>query len=132
MKTGPHPAWLFLLVPAALAAGCNSEDADRMARVGHKVLEKAQSLAPDSDGPLSRLQAFGPGRESVTLDSRVAARLRWDKTLSDVEIQVRADGGVVELKGTVREAAQRQRAIELAESTMGVQRVTDSLEVAAP
>jgi len=132
LKIGAYPARLLSLVllPLAVqAVGCNSEDADRMARVGHKVLEKAEALAPEADGRLSRgWQAMRSGLDGMPLDARVTARLRWDKTLAEAEIQVSMDGGVVELKGSVRDAAQRQRAVELAESTAGVEKVTDSLE----
>ena len=62
----------------------------------------------------------------------MSQRLAWDKNLADARIQVRADGGAVELKGAVREAGQSKRAVELAESTAGVDKVTDSLEVAPP
>ena len=61
---------------------------------------------------------------------RVSARLRWDKSLVDAKIEVSEAGTTVELKGTVGEPAQKQRALELAESTAGVEKVTDSLEVA--
>ena len=63
------------------------------------------------------------------LDARVSARLRWDKALAGSKIQVQAKDGVVELKGPVIDLAQRRRAVELAESTAGADKVTDLLEV---
>lgn len=63
------------------------------------------------------------------LESRVAARLHWDKTLSDTGIQVQSRGSEIELKGTVQTAEQRRRAVDLAETTAGVERVIDSLEL---
>jgi len=136
LKIGANPARLLSLtaLPAAVIfAGCNNEDTDRMARVGHKVLAKAELLAPEADGRLSRgWQAMRSGLDSAPLDTRIATRLRWDKSLGDLDIQVRTEGGLVELKGTVRDAAQRQRAVELAEATVGVEKVIDSLEVSAP
>jgi osmotically-inducible protein OsmY len=122
-----------LLAFVALAAGCNQEEAERIVRIGHKLSARAESLSGDQIGSLSKgWQAVRNGWEETTLTGRVAARLRWDKKLADTQVQASAVGNVVELKGTVREASQRQRAVELAESTTGVEKVTDSLEVASP
>ena len=63
------------------------------------------------------------------VEARVTARLRWEKSLSDASIQVVASEGGIELKGKVAKVAQKKRAVELAESTTGVDRVTESLEV---
>ena len=68
----------------------------------------------------------------MTLDTRVAARLRWDKALVNHKIEVTAADGVVELKGKVGDLIQRRRAVEIAQSTAGVNEVRDSLEVAGP
>jgi osmotically-inducible protein OsmY len=59
----------------------------------------------------------------------VSARLSWDKSLAGVPVQVRANGGRVELHGTVPDLTQRRRAVELAESTAGVTEVVDALQV---
>jgi osmotically-inducible protein OsmY len=121
-----------LLTFVAVAAGCNQEDAERIVRVGHKLSARAESLSGDQIGLSKGWQAVRNGWEETTLAGRVAVRLRWDKKLADTQVQALAAGTVVELKGTVREASQRQRAVELAESTTGVEKVTDSLEVAPP
>jgi osmotically-inducible protein OsmY len=65
----------------------------------------------------------------MALDARVSARLRWDKTLSSEQIHVQATGGIIELKGRVRDLNQRRRAVELAESTVGTEQVLDLLEI---
>jgi hypothetical protein len=63
--------------------------------------------------------------------SRVSGRLRWDKMLADVPIEVvQIQAGEVELRGTVTHPDQKRRALELAESTAGVDRVADSLQFA--
>jgi hypothetical protein len=61
--------------------------------------------------------------------ARVTLRLRYEKTLAGSSIQVAAIEGGLELKGKVKDARQKKRAVELAESTTGVDRVTVSLEV---
>jgi osmotically-inducible protein OsmY len=55
--------------------------------------------------------------------------LQWDKTLADTTIDVAVTDKEVELRGTIRRDEQRRRAIELAESTVGVERVTDHLSL---
>ncbi len=83
-----------------------------------------------ADGKLfGGLQAMR-GAAEPDLAGRVSARLRWDKSLADVKIEVSASGSILELKGSVREPAQKKRVLELAESTDGVDKVTDNLEVA--
>jgi osmotically-inducible protein OsmY len=116
-----------------VAGGCNQEDAERIVRIGHKLSSRAESLSGDQMGGLSKgWQSVCNGWQETTLAGRVAARLRWDKKLADTPLQASAVGNIVELKGTVRDVDQRRRAVELAESTTGVEKVTDSLEVAPP
>src|SRR5262249_18438635 len=45
--------WLVLLLALALC-GCTGEDNDRLARVGRKVMGRAEALLGDADGRLSR------------------------------------------------------------------------------
>ena len=126
-------ASLFLLAYLALTSGCSSDDTDRLARVGHKVAARAAALAPDSDNKLARgWQAVSKGSAETSLAARVFNRLRWDKNLADTQIQVSAKGAVIELKGTVQDLDQRRRAVEIAESTAGVEKVVDALETPAP
>ena len=121
----------FWLLPVTVwITGCNGEDTERLAHVGHKVMEKIESATGNADGKLfGGLQAMR-GAAEPDLAGRVSARLRWDKSLADVKIEVSASGSILELKGSVREPAQKKRVLELAESTDGVDKVTDNLEVA--
>jgi BON domain len=121
-------AWLAL--PAALAlCGCTGEDNDRLARVGRKMMVRAETLLGDADGRLSRgWQALRDTGE-VSLTAKVSQRFAWDKALTEAKIVVQADGSTIELRGTVRDVAQRKRALDLAESTAGVERVIDSLQI---
>jgi len=106
-----------------LAAGCNQQDVDGLGRVGKKVMAQARSAA----GPLR--DKFDSGvRGLAGLRERVQSRLQWDRQLADVAIEVHVSAAEVELKGSVKTEDQRRRAIELAESTQGVERVIDSLQ----
>lgn len=121
----------WLLLGVVVACGCSNEDRDRLARVGRVAADKVEHLTSGANGKLaSGWQAFRADLDEMALDARVSARLRWDKTLTDVPIQVHAAGGIVELQGTVNDLAQRRRAVELAESTVGADKVKDLMEVA--
>jgi hypothetical protein len=122
--------WLLVLA-GILTAGCRDGDRDRLARIGTKVANHAEAAAGDTDGKLAqRWQAVRGGYGETGLDARVALRLRWDKDLADCRIEVTATGNVVELHGTVGDLTQRRRAVMLAETTAGVEKVTDALQVA--
>ena len=111
---------------ALLAAGCNRQDADGLERVGRKVLERAQAaVSPLREKFDDTVKGFGG---TTGLRERVQQRLQWDKALADTTIDVAVADHEIELKGKLKSAEQRRRAVELAESTSGVERVTDHLE----
>jgi osmotically-inducible protein OsmY len=126
---GNRGNWRWLAGLALLAAGCDGQDADRLAKIGRKAVDKLQvqagadpARAPDS------LQSIRGGIGEFALDAKVAARLRWDKPLEGTAIQVAAmGGGTVKLTGTVPNFEARQRAVQLASSTSGVNKVMDEL-----
>jgi BON domain len=129
------PAILLALL-CLLPAGCEKEDPDHLANLARKVATRAEPLVGSVDAEwVQRLR--GPSNPAPAPDpvaepdapARVTARLRWEKSLASTSIQVVASEGGVELKGKVHDVAQKKRAVELAESTTGVDRVTESLEV---
>jgi hypothetical protein len=114
------------------ACGCGRQDVDRLARMGRAAAVKCQGAAATAQKRLP------PGLSEMrigvadTLEGRIQTRLRWDRLLHDAAIEARAEGGVIELRGTVADEEQRNWAVRLAESTVGVERVTDNLTVGAP
>jgi hypothetical protein len=125
MGEGHKYSWYWLLIGLAVtAAGCSKGDTQRLAGVGHKVTEKARLLAHDT----SERMSFGWHSANPTLQLRVGQRLQWDKGLANTAIQVEATGNVVTLKGAMPDLAQRQRAVAIAESTVGVEKVVDALQ----
>lgn len=123
----------FFLAGALLATcGCSNEDAEHLMRVGKVTAAKVEALTGGNDKLLGGWQAVRGDLNEVGLDARVALRLRWDKSLADVRIEVQAKDGQVELKGTVNDLTQRRRAVDLAESTAGAEKVTDLLEIKTP
>ena len=119
-------AWCGLLL--VLLAGCNRQDTEALTRIAKKVQVRAEAVTGDvKNSAANSWQGVG----EFGIEGRVAARLRWDRSLADAKIEVSANGAIVELKGSVRDAAQKRRALDLAESTEGVDRVSDNLELAA-
>jgi hypothetical protein len=126
-------AGLWLLAALLAVGGCSRQDADRLARVGRKSMCKAQAVLGHATCNLTNgWQGLPDGLEGAGVDQRVLGRLRWDRSLAETTIEVQAKGKQVELKGKVRDLAQRRRAVELAETTVGVEKVTDLLQIEAP
>jgi hypothetical protein len=110
------------------SAGCDGEDADRLSRVYHRTAARFAGESAGARGKLSRgwnsLQ--GDPLAAASLRDRVAARLRLDRALAEASIEVDADGDVITLRGEVG-TDQGRRAVDLAESTIGVEKVVNEL-----
>ncbi len=117
---------VWLLGLAVLVTGCSRQDTERLARIGKHIAARAEAVTVDCHAQLG--SSWNGVGESV--GARVWARLRWDSALADLPIHVYVAGGTVELKGTVRNIDQRRRALELAETTTGVEKVNDQLQIA--
>ena len=113
---------LRLLPLLVLLAGCVKQDAEILARVGRKFADKAQAATAD-------LREKIPFRSNNAPSDLVRQRIDSDKSLQSAKIQVVAAGTDVELQGTVN-ADEKRRAVELAESTRGINKVVDSLQLA--
>lgn len=119
--------WRLFLPLAVLAMGCSRQDVDGLERIGRKILDRTRAAASPLREKLDHtVKGIGP---AATVKERVQQRLQFDKALADTHIEVAVAEGEVELKGTLKTDGQRQRAIELAESTLGVERVADRLQV---
>jgi osmotically-inducible protein OsmY len=127
---GSGRRWLALGL-ALGTCGC-SQDADGMARVCQKTAAKFDGVTENMRGKLHT--GWGAVRGSLgesALESRVTLRLRWDQDLEEATIDVAPAGpGTVRLSGDVANLTQRRRAVALAQSTSGVEKVLDELRVA--
>ena len=121
--------WRWLIGLVLLLAGCEGQDADRLAKIGTKVIDKLQGQTGGATGRLpDSLQSIRGGLGEFALDAKVAARVRWDQQLDGMPIQVvGTKPGAVKLSGTVSSFEAHQRAIQLARSTTGVTDVIDEL-----
>lgn len=67
--------------------------------------------------------------EEITLSDYIEARLRADEELGDAEIDASTNDGVVMLAGNVQTQAHALRAVQIAETSPGVEQVLNALEV---
>src|ERR1700730_6620051 len=128
MRNVPTSPWLAgLAVSLAVSCvGCDNEEVDRLNRVGQKVGEKCHVAINGTENSLAAsMEAMRSNWNEAALDTRVSLRLRWEKSLGDAAIKVSVTEGVVELKGTLAKESQRQTAINIAQSTTGVESVKD-------
>ena len=122
------PRWLAaLIVSVVCLAGCNRQDTECLTRIGRKIALHAKN----STGELgSKVDLSWAGvRKEPSLQEKVQDRLRWENTLTEIAFEVHVKDKQVELKGIVKTPLQRQRAVELAETVAGVEKVSDALTV---
>jgi osmotically-inducible protein OsmY len=117
---------LLALLSLGAFVGCGRRDTECLSSIGRKVMDRAGSATASV-----RERLDGWRSQGGSLHEKVSHRLRWEKVLADVPIEVVVSGKEIELKGTVKTAEQRTRAVELAESTVGVERVLVSLTTEA-
>lgn len=104
--------------PAAVGTA-GKIDTSRARSVGAQVGEKTAEAANRAEAVLSDGALTAKIKSKMALDDLVQAR----------SIDVSTDAGVVTLKGTVRSAAEHDRAVQLARETAGIKRVIDQLVV---
>jgi osmotically-inducible protein OsmY len=118
------------ILAALLLASCAGDDAEGLARVARLSAVKVEELTGGAPNKLAAsFDSMRANWNELALDARVSLRLRWEKDLQGTTIHVEARSGIVELKGKVRDIQQRQRAVQVAQSTTGTVEVIDSLEV---
>lgn len=117
-------------VLAGTVALSKPTDFDILLRVGKKTAEKVQSGLPDARKAAGPLAVFRAG-DALPVEERVRVRIQTDKKMTgaDVTVMPTATTGEVRLRGVVQTGSQKQRAIELAEGTAGVDKVLEELAV---
>ena len=127
VKQPPAGSWRWALLLPLLLAGCQERDGETLRKVVRKTGEKLEGAARPVNA------AALPLRGSFTetgLAARVEVRLRNDRYLAEHRLSVRADKpGVVAVSGTVPEPSVKTRALDLARSTLGVEKVLDEMKV---
>lgn len=133
-KAMKHWAVFFVLL-AMFVLGVGSRfkpsDGEALAAIARITRDKIRNILPDSQRfsrPLNELRNLFP----ESLSEKVQSRLMTDQALAGADITVLADGSEVKLRGVVANADARRRAIDLAQSTVGVQRVVDEMAYPIP
>ena len=114
---------IAIIVLPLVGVGCNRQDAERLSSIGRKVAAHAKNSAGDLGSKLD----VGLKKEP-TVQERIQDRLRSDKLLAEFTFEVNVKDKEVELKGNVKTAQQRQRALDLAE-IVGIDKVTDTIVI---
>jgi osmotically-inducible protein OsmY len=115
-----------LVFCGALSAFGQQKESDSIGDKVDRGVKAVESKLREKWGDVKR------ATHRMTIEGRVYARLYWDKSLSDADLKIEGkDGGVVALKGTVPTAGAKHRAVELTQSTVGVNETLDELTVAA-
>jgi osmotically-inducible protein OsmY len=116
---------LAIFCVALNVVGQDEKKDDSISDKINRGLDRAEKKLRETWGDIQK------ATHRMTVQGRVYARLYWDKQLADAPFQVETkDGGVVVLKGSVPTAEAKHRAIELAQSTVGVHEAIDELGVA--
>jgi hypothetical protein len=121
-------AWVFITIVGGSLAGSKPTDAETLTRVGRKVADKVTAAMPDIAALAGPVAAIRTG-EILSIEDRVRVRLRTDKALDGAKIIVIGEGGTIRLRGEVTGAPQTARAIELAQTSTGVEKVISELAV---
>jgi len=122
-------ATIFLSIVGGSLVASRKSDADVLIRVGRTATDRVSLALPDRSklaGPLAKL----PLLEWANLEDKIRARYRTDALVAQANVGIEVNGEDVKLTGRVETPAQRDRAIELAKSTLGVKTVT--AEIATP
>ena len=104
--------------PAAVGTS-GTVDTSRARAVGAQVGEKTAEVANRAEAALSDGALTAKIKSKMALDDLVRARA----------IDVTTNSGVVTLSGTVRSAAEHDRAVQLAKETSGIRQVVDRLKL---
>ena len=123
MRRSRRLIWLAGL--CLLLAGCTQQDTEALGRIGRNLMDRSHKAA----GSIKEQVDLPSVPVAGGLKEKVEARLRWDALLADAKFDVTVNGGEVDLKGTVKNDAQRRHATEIVETTVGVVAVNDGLKV---
>ena len=114
-----------VLVYGALNAVGQQKESDSLGDKVDRGVRQVESKLRETWGDITR------ATHRMTIQGRVYARLYWDKALTEAPFKVEVkNGGVVVLKGSVPTSEAKKHAVELTQSTVGVNETVDELGVA--
>lgn len=117
---------LFGVIVGGALGFSKKSDAEVLTRVGQTSAKKITGAIPPAHQLAGPLAAAKTG-DLLRIEDRVRLRFQTDKALEGTSITVIAEGKEVRLRGEVGNALVRARAVELAQTTSGVEKVTNEL-----
>jgi len=117
MKPSRFGCAFLLLLPA-----CQRTDGEKLVRIGQITTEKVREAAPSRT-------PFGDIAPEATTLGRVRSRIKGDVYLQKAPIQVTEDDDGIRLRGTVPSREHLDRAEQLAQQTVGVDKVVNELTI---
>jgi len=117
---------LFVVIVSGALGFSKKTDAEVLTRVGMTSARKVTAEMPPASQLAGPLAATKKG-DLLPIEDRVRLRFQTEKALEGAKITVIAEGGEVRLRGEVANALVRARAVELAQTTLGVEKVTNEL-----
>ena len=121
---------VLIAIVGGSVAGSKKSDADILANVGAVVGQKVKSSLPDRSKVAAPLTAFKLS-DRFPIEEQVRVRIQSDKSMNGATVEVvsGANAGEVKLRGIVNTVALQKRAVEIAESTVGVEKVINEIAV---
>ena len=121
---------LLIGIVGGAVAGSKKSDPDVLANVGAVVGQKVKNALPDRSKVAAPLTAFKLG-DRFPIEEQVRVRIHSDKSMNGatVEVVTGAGAGEVKLRGLVSTAVLQKRAVEIAEGTVGVEKVVNEIAV---
>lgn len=114
---------------ALLGAGCNNTD-DTVARSDQRGSPPTISPAAPAAGPAnSAAERPSVGMDDTVLTAKVKAALIAEPGLRSIPIEVSTRQAIVTLSGSVGSVAEKDAALQIAETVEGVKDVIDKLVV---
>ena len=114
------------LVFLLLTCGCKLRDRDILVEVCRKTGEKVESAIGTTPAHLSGTLPMG----DASIAARVHNRIHWDRYLNSLNVKVHTLApGKLALHGQIPDLSLKQRILDLAKSTVGVEQVEDRLQL---
>jgi osmotically-inducible protein OsmY len=126
--------WLAALCLVTGAASAQEGTGEQAGKKVDEAIERLREGAKDVAGRVR--EGFEEARRKVdrlNVAGRVYARLHWDKALQDASISVDVGkDGLATLHGTVPNEQAKAKAEQLANDTVGVERVVNEMNIQPP
>ncbi len=103
---------------------------DRPAATSGVETDRAREIGAEAGARIGEAGARASAElNDAALTTRIKAKMALDDLVKARDISVSTEGSTVTLRGTVQSRAERERAVQLARETSGINQVVDRLTV---